>query len=144
MPYLEMHRQVIVRWSGLRVDAVIVSCAISAGIHGALAPEHFREATAAGAGFVVATVVLAALAVALTHCPASRIALVAAAATMLALIVSYGLAVTTGLPVLHPEVEPLDGLALFTKAVEVAGLVAASSLLGRASLVLSQPKGQLT
>ena len=44
-------------------DVVIVACAISAGVHAALAPEHFAEATGAGVGFVVATVLLAALAV---------------------------------------------------------------------------------
>ncbi|HWJ32691.1 MAG TPA: hypothetical protein VNR59_10160, partial [Gaiellaceae bacterium] len=48
--------------TGLRLDAVIVTCAISAGIHAALAPDHFHEATGAGVGFVVATVLLAALA----------------------------------------------------------------------------------
>ena len=53
---------------------------------------------------------------------------------------------TTGLPVLHPEPEPIDGLALLTKAIEAAGLLAASSLLGwqPAALVLSQPKGTPT
>jgi hypothetical protein len=45
------------------------------------------------------------------------------------LIASYLLAITTGVPVLHPDVEPVDGLALFTKAVEVAGLAASLSLL---------------
>jgi hypothetical protein len=39
------------------------------------------------------------------------------------------LAVTTGVPVLHPEPEPVDGLALFTKAVEATGLAAALNLL---------------
>jgi hypothetical protein len=43
--------------------------------------------------------------------------------------VSYGFAITTGVPVLHPDVEPVDGLALFTKAVEIAGLLASLSLL---------------
>ena len=32
----------------LRRDVVIVACAVSAGIHGALAPEHFGEGTGAG------------------------------------------------------------------------------------------------
>lgn len=118
--------------TGLRLDALILTCAISAGIHAALAPDHFREATAAGAGFVVATVLLAALAVRLTMRPAERLALAAAALLFVGLIVSYGLAVTTGVPVLHPGVEPVDGLAVFTKAVEVAGLVTSLSLLASA------------
>ena len=31
----------------LRRDVVILACAVSAGIHGALAPEHFAEGTPA-------------------------------------------------------------------------------------------------
>jgi hypothetical protein len=115
--------------TGLRLDVVIITCAISAGIHAALAPDHFREATGAGVGFVVATVLLAALAVQLTLRPGGRQALAAVAFAFVGLIVSYVLAVTTGVPVLHPDVEPIDGLALFTKAIELAGLAASLSLL---------------
>ena len=39
------------------------------------------------------------------------------------------LAITTGLPLLHPEVEPVTGLALATKAIEAAALLAAVRLL---------------
>jgi len=53
--------------------------------------------------------------------------------------------VTTGFPVLYPEPEAVDGLALYTKAVEAAGLILAASLLRRPSLAtLTQPKGTLT
>jgi hypothetical protein len=47
------------------------------------------------------------------------------------LIASYALAITSGLPLLHPEPEPVDALALATKAIEAAGLAAALTLLGR-------------
>ena len=104
-------------------DVVILACAISAGIHGALAPAHFAESTAAGLGFAAATV-------------------------LLGLIASYLLAATTGLPVLHPDPEPVDGLALATKAIEAAGLLAALELLrhGRSAATAThlQPKGTLT
>ena len=43
---------------------------------------------------------------------------------------SYALAITTGLPVLHPDPEPVDGLALATKAIEAAGLLAARACSG--------------
>jgi len=131
--------------AALRLDLVIVACAISAGIHGALVREHFQEGTGAGLGFVAATVVLALLAVVLTRRP-SQLALVAAAAVLTGLIASYALVITTGFPVLHPEAEAVDGLAVFTKAVEGAGLVLATSLLRRPSLAISltQPKGTLT
>jgi hypothetical protein len=127
----------------LRTDIVILTCAISAGIHGALVPDHFREGAGAGVGFVVATVLLAVLALALTRNP-SQLALVGATAVFIGLIVSYALVITTGVPVLHPDVEAVDGLALFTKAIEAAGLVTAASLVRRPSLATrNQPKGTL-
>jgi hypothetical protein len=129
----------------LRRDVVILACAISAGIHGALAPEHFREGTGAGVGFVAATVALAALAAALTLRQASQLALVGAAAVLAGLLGAYGLATTTGLPLLHPEAEPLDGLALATKAIELIGLLAVSTLIRRPSVAVTHqqphPKG---
>jgi drug/metabolite transporter (DMT)-like permease len=126
----------------LRGDAVILACAVSAGIHGALVPGHLDEGTGAGLGFVAATVALAGLVVWLTARPASWLGLVAAAAVFVGLLASYALAVTSGLPVLHPEPEPVDGLALATKAIEVVGLAAASSLLWRPVAALNpQPKG---
>jgi hypothetical protein len=124
-------------------DVVILACAVSAGIHGALVPDHFTEGTGAGVGFVAATVMLAALVVAMTLRPASALALTGAAAVLAGLLVSYALATTTGLPVLHPDREPVDGLALATKAIEAVGLLAASSLIRRPSVAVSlpQPKG---
>ena len=132
-------------WAELRIDLVILTCAISAGIHGALVQNHFEEGTGAGLGFVVATVLLAVLAVVLTRKP-TQLALLGTAAVFAGLIASYVLAITTGVPVLHPDVEAVDGLALFTKAVEAAGVVLAASLLRRPSLAitLTQHKGTLS
>jgi len=114
--------------AALERDAVIVACAISAGIHAALVPEHLEEGAAAAGGFAVSAVLLGALAVAITQ--STRPILFAGAVVLFAgLIVSYALAVTTGVPVLHPEVEPVEGLAVFTKLVELAGLLAAADLL---------------
>ena len=128
----------------LRVDIVILTCAISAGIHAALAPDHFEEGTGAGVGFVVATVLLLGLAVALTKQP-SQLVLVSTVAVFAGLIASYALVLTTGVPLLHPEVEAVEGLALFTKAVEAVGVVTATSLVRRPSLpAFSQAKGTLT
>lgn len=126
-------------------NVLIVSCAISAGIHVALAPEHLREEPAAGVGFVVSTVVLAVLCVVLTHRPGSRLAVGVAGAALAALVVAYALAITVGVPVLHPDAEPADGLGLVTKAVELVGLAAALHLTmpGRHAgrLTRLQPKG---
>jgi hypothetical protein len=130
--------------TALRIDSVIVACAVSAGIHAALAPDHFKEGIGAGVGFVVATVLLGVLAVVLTWSP-SQVAFGAAAAVFAGLIVSYLLVIATGVPVLHPDVEAVDGLAVFTKVVEAIGLVATASLVKRpSSRTLLQPKGTLT
>ena len=125
----------------LRSDLVILVCAVSAGIHGALMPSHFDEGTGPGIGFAAATVALTGSVVWLTWRPASILALAAAAATLSGLLVNYALAITTGVPLLHPHPEPVDGLALATKAIEIVGLLAATSLLLRR---VARPKGALT
>jgi hypothetical protein len=134
-----------VRPAELRIDLVILTCAISAGIHGALVRDHFEEGTGAGLGFFAAAVLLAVLAVVLTRKP-RQAALLATAAVFAGLIASYALVLTTGFPVLHPEPEAVDPLALFTKAIEAIGLVLAASLLLPPSLAitLTRPKGTLT
>jgi drug/metabolite transporter (DMT)-like permease len=114
---------------GLRRDLAILACAVSAGAHGALAPEHWAEGTAAGIGFAGSTVLLAAAAVALWARPASRTPVAAAALLFSGLLAAYAVAATTGIPLVHPESEPLDGLALATKACELVGLAAALGLL---------------
>jgi hypothetical protein len=127
------------------MSIVILACAISAGIHGALVQDHFHEGTGAGLGFVVATVLLALLAVLGTRTPTQRW-LAATGAVFAGLIASYALVVTTGVPVLHPQPEAVDALALFTKAVEAIGLLLVTTLLARPSfaLNLTQPKGTPT
>jgi hypothetical protein len=117
-------------WSELERDVVIVACAISAGIHAALVPDHFDESSAAGGGFLAATVLLAGVVVVPTRLPASLVANAAAGALLAGLLAGYALATTTGLPLLHPEPESIDGLALVTKVIEVLGLVAALHLIG--------------
>ena len=123
-------------------DLLIVSCAVSAGIHAALVPEHLEEGRPAGVAFAVSAVLLAAAAVGLTR-RVSPALLGATAALLVGLILSYLLAVTTGVPVLHPAVEPVEGLALFTKAVELVGVVAAVALLEPAPILAGRPKGTL-
>ncbi|HWQ22788.1 MAG TPA: hypothetical protein VNK94_01630 [Gaiellaceae bacterium] len=126
-------------------DALIVACAISAGVHAALVPEHLGEGAGPGLGFAAAAVLLAGLAVGLTRYPASTAALVGAAAVFAGLLTSYALATTTGLPLLHADPEPIDGLALATKTIEALGLLAAVHLLRRPAVPLTplQSKGTL-
>jgi len=144
VPYGSGNDQAPMRGQVQRTGIVVLACAVSAGIHAALAPAHFEEGTGAGVGFVVATVLLALLAVVLTRNP-SQLALGSAVAVFAGLIGSYVLVLTTGMPVLHPEVEAVEGLAVVTKAVEAVGLVTAASLVRRPSLFIRfQPKGTLT
>jgi hypothetical protein len=127
-------------------DLVVVVCAISAGIHAALTPAHFAEGFGAGLGFLVASVFLAGLVVVLTR-RARRTELYLATLVLAGLIASYALAITSGLPLLHPDPEPVDGFALATKLVEAAGLVAALDLLrhGRPAVAFHlSPKGTVT
>jgi hypothetical protein len=136
----------VITLAGVERDVLIVACAISAGIHAALAPGHFAEGTGPGLGFAVAAFLLVALVVALTHRQASRVPVAGAGAVLVGLIASYALATTTGLPLLHPDPEPVDGLALATKAIEAVGLLAAVHLLGRGRPAVAvtthlQPKG---
>jgi hypothetical protein len=111
-----------------RRDLLIVASAVSAGIHAALAPAHFHESLAEGAGFVAATVLLVGIVAALALRRATRGVAVVAALVFAGLLVSYVLAATTGIPLLHPDVEPVDGLAVDTKIVELAGLALAADL----------------
>ena len=126
-------------------DVVILACAMSAGIHGALAPAHFNEGAGAGVGFIAATAALASLAFLIGRYLDSLVLLVGAAGVLGGLLASYALATTTGLPVLHPDPEPVERLALATKAIEAIGLLGATSLLWRLVAVTNtQPKGTLT
>lgn len=129
-------------------DLLVLACAVSAGIHAALVPDHLTEGTGAGLGFLAAAIGLALLAVALTRRPRSTAALGAASVLLAGLLVSYVLAITSGVPVLHPDPESVDGLALFTKGVELAGLLAAMHLLlrerGALMRVIPRTKGTTT
>ncbi len=131
----------------IALDVVILACAASAGIHGALTPAHFDEGIGAGVGFLAATAALAALATAMLLRPDSPIAVALAGAVLAGVIAAYGLAVTTGAPVLHPDQEPIESVALATKLVEAAGLLAAASLLHRTGRLVparsQRPKGRL-
>jgi len=110
-----------------RRDGLIVCCAVSSGVHAALAPEHIRESVLTGVGYVTAAVVLVVLIIVLTARPESRAVTSFAVLVLLALLVSYGVASTSGIPILHPDVDPVGVL---TKAVEVVGLGLALGLRG--------------
>jgi hypothetical protein len=128
----------VITRADLERDLVIVACAISAGIHAALTPEHLEEGAGAGGGFAFSVVLLAVLVIALTR-RQSTAALAGAVAVLAGLLMSYALAITTGVPLLHPEAEPIEGLALFTKAIEIVGLLCAGHLLAPSFAAVRHP-----
>jgi hypothetical protein len=100
---------------------VVVACAVSAGIHAALVGEHWE--------FAPASLALVGIAAALARTDAT-FPLDAATVALGGLIAAYAAAATVGIPLVHPEPEPVDGLGLATKAIEAAGLLAALHLKG--------------
>ena len=66
----------------------------------------------------------------------SRLALSATTVVFAGLIVSYLLVLLSGLPVLHPEREPVEALAVWTKVIEAIGLVVAAGCLRRPAAFL--------
>jgi hypothetical protein len=112
----------------LERDVVVLACALSAGVHAGLVPEHMHESPLLGISFAVAAVLAALLAHALPRVGGAL--LPAAAAVLLGgLIVAYALSRMSGLPLLGAEQEALDPLGVATKAIELAGLVCAVRLM---------------
>jgi hypothetical protein len=112
----------------LTENVVIISCALSAGVHYALVPPHLEENTILGAGFAVSTALLLLAALAIARSGDVRVPAGATAALLGALIVAYGVSRTIGLPVGGEGVEELDALGLATQCIQAAGLAAAIAL----------------
>jgi hypothetical protein len=104
---------------------------VSARIHAGLVPVHLEEEPALGVGFLLASIALWVTIVALRRRPASPLPPAAAALLLAALLAGY--AVTRA-------GEPLDGIGLVTKAVELVGLVLAWRL-GRLAAPHRRTKG---
>jgi hypothetical protein len=106
---------------------VIGACAASAGAHAALVPQHLDHEPRLGVAFIAATVLLLAVTAALIYRPtASHVT--NAALLLASLLGAYAISVTTGIPALMDAAEPVDSVALATKAVEALGLVLAFRL----------------
>jgi hypothetical protein len=109
-------------------NMLIAACATSAGLHAGLVPEHLGEEPRLGIAFVVATLLLLALTVALRTGIQPQLSSTVAAATLAALIVAYVLSRTAGLPWLEEDAEPFDVVGVLTQGIQGAGLLAALSL----------------
>jgi apolipoprotein N-acyltransferase len=107
---------------------VIACCAASAGAHAGLIPSHIRPQPELGVAFVVATVALLAAVAALTIRSDTASATRATALLMTALIGAYALSLTTGIPWIAGESEPVDRIGLATTAIEALSLACAVRL----------------
>ena len=102
--------------------SLLAACAFSAGTHIALAPEHLGESALLGLSFLVAAVLLVALGLgAFTRPRSLRLPLLIALLSA-ALIAAYIASRSVGLPILHPESEPVDVVGVTTKAAELVAL----------------------
>ena len=108
------------------LDVVVVSCAVSAGVHVALVPEHMREAPQLGVAFGVSVVLLGGAVIALASgARAARMT----ALLLAGLLVAYAASRTTGIPWIEPDAEPVDAVGVAAKLAEAAGLLFALKLI---------------
>jgi hypothetical protein len=106
-------------------DLLTVALAVSAGVHAALVPEHWRERPALGVGFALAAAALAATAAALQLSP-RRLPAAAAAVVLGGLTFLYLLSRTHGLPVAGREA--WDAVGIATQVVQLVGIALAVPL----------------
>lgn len=110
---------------------VLVSvCAVSAGIHAALVPEHLHEGgPLLGGAFALSALALVVVAVLARRAVRDPWAVWLAIGALAANVVAYVLSRTTGLPVLIPDPEEVDLLGVATTLAEVVGIAAGVALI---------------
>ena len=97
----------------------------SAGIHAALVPEHLEEVPLLGDAFIVAALVGAAIAAALIVRPDERPIPVLAGLFCLGQIAAWAVFVTVPVPLFSGTPEPVETIALVSKAAEALGVLLA-------------------
>ena len=111
-----------------RTGLLALAVTFSAGIHAALAPEHLKEMPPLGYAFILAAAIGAVLAWALVSRPNDRRIPLLAGMFCLGQIVTWALFVTTPVPRFSGTPEPVETIALVSKAAELAGIVIAIQL----------------
>jgi hypothetical protein len=110
---------------------VVFACAASAGIHAGIVPEHLREEPRLGVAFILAVLVLLATGTAVAARPTAGPVAWIAALVLGGLIVGYVASRATGIPVLAPDPEAIDGIGAVAVGIELLGVAGA--------LVLAHP-----
>ncbi len=112
----------------IRTGILALAVAFSAGIHAALVPEHLKEMPPLGYAFIVAAVIGGAIAAALMVRPRDRRIPLLAGVFCVGQIVAWGLFVTIPVPLFSGTPEPIEMIALVSKAAELVGLAFAIRL----------------
>src|SRR5262245_24101085 len=108
-----------------RTGLLALAVSFSAGIHAALVPEHLDEMPPLGYAFIGAALAGAALAAGLILRPRDRRLPLLAGLFCLGQIVTWALFVTVSVPEFSGTPEPIEVIALVSKAVEGVGLLLA-------------------
>lgn len=109
-----------------------LSCAISAGVHLALVPEHIHESLILATGFAFTSVALFATAVWTARRPVSARGAALGAGLLVVLIGLFAASRSIGLPGVA-DAEPLDLVGGLTQTVQAVGLAAALTLMRRST-----------
>jgi apolipoprotein N-acyltransferase len=104
---------------------LVFTCAASAGAHAGLVPAHLDGEPQLGAAFLSAVVLLVAAAIALAAHPEDRRISSAAGLLLACLMLAYLASRTTGIPVLDPDPEALEGVGIATNAIQALGVLVA-------------------
>ena len=108
-----------------RTGLLALAVTFSAGIHAALAPDHLKEMPPLGYAFIAAAIIGAAIAAALITRPRDRRIALLAGLFCLGQITTWTLFVTLPIPGFSGTPEPIETIALISKAVELIGLALA-------------------
>lgn len=103
----------------------MLACAVAAGAHAGLVPEHLRSEPRLGAAFIVAVALLLTGGLAVAARPHDRRSAQAVALLFAGLIAAYTASRTTGIPLLDPEPEAVEAVGTITTVVETLGMLLA-------------------
>jgi len=109
-------------------NIVVFACAVSAGVHAGLVPEHLRTEPRLGIAFITAVALLLAVGGTAAVRPWDRRVAAVAALLLAGLIAAYWATRSTGIPLLAPDAEAVDAIGVITTLVEAFGLVSAVAL----------------